>query len=120
MEKLLSDPRGRTLESAHGRARTKDALRAAAARWGRGEVEDVHAEPTDVRRLLLRDLALRALKDIQSDRSMAADIAAWSQTIAWLKGRIEAIESAAPEDPPDEVTEGELLGWLAHRGEGDP
>lgn len=82
-------------------------------------VEDVHAEPADVRRLLLRDLALRALKDVQSDRSMAADFATWSQTIAWLKARIEAIESAAPEDPPETEGEGELLAWLAHRGEGD-
>ena len=32
---------------------------------------------------------------------------------------IEAIESAAPEDPPEPIGEGELLGWLARRGEGD-
>lgn len=82
-------------------------------------VEHSDAEPADVRRLLLRDLAMRALKEVQADRTMAADVAAWSQTIAWLKGGIEAIEAAAPEDPPDPVVEGELLAWLGHRGEGE-
>ncbi|HRW36911.1 MAG TPA: DNA primase [Aquihabitans sp.] len=81
-------------------------------------VEESDAQPGDVRRLLLRDLALRALKDLQADRSLAADLATWSQTTGWLKGRIEAIEAAAPEDPPDPVGEGELLAWLARRGEG--
>lgn len=82
-------------------------------------VEETDALPADVRRLLLRDLALRELRALQADPAMTGDFAVWSQTHGWLKGRIEAIEAAAPEDPPDPVGEGELLAWLAHRGEGD-
>jgi DNA primase len=81
-------------------------------------VEDTDAEPADVRRLLLREVGLRAMKEVQSDDRLASDVAAWSQTITWLKQRIEAIEAAQPEDPADPVGEEELLAWLAQRGEG--
>jgi hypothetical protein len=80
-------------------------------------VEDTDALPADVRRLLLREAGLRALKEVQTDDRMASDVAAWSQTIGWLKQRIEAIEAALPEDPPDPVNEDELLAWLVRRVE---
>ena len=81
-------------------------------------VESTVALAADVRRLLLRDLASRTLKEVQADRTLAADLATWSQTTRFLHGHIEALAGAQPEDPPDPVSEGELLAWLAHRGEG--
>ena len=78
-------------------------------------VEETDADPVDVRRLLLRELALRHLDDLQADARGGEDFAGYVQSIGWLKGRIEALD---PDAPPDPVGEDELLAWLVHRGEG--
>jgi hypothetical protein len=79
-------------------------------------VEESAAEIADVRRLLLRDLALARLAQLQRDAMAATDIGPHVQAIAWLKAAIEAIGADAPPDPAGEA---ELLGWLAHQGGGD-
>jgi len=77
-------------------------------------VEESDAEPSDVRRLLLRDRTMRALRELEVESRQAPDLAAYSQIIGWLKLRLEAIDADAPADPDGE---GELLAWLARRVE---
>ena len=79
-------------------------------------VEDTDAEPGDVRRLLLRDLGLRALDRLEAQVRTPEGFATNAPIHSWLKTRLEAI---GPDAPPDVVGEDELLAWLAHRGEGD-
>ena len=81
-----------------------------AVAWSRDVV------PGDVRRLLLRDVALRQLDELQAESRRGTDFATYAQTIGWLKTCIEAV---GPDAPPDPAAEGELLAWLALRGEVD-
>ncbi|MEO6627610.1 MAG: DNA primase [Aquihabitans sp.] len=78
-------------------------------------VEETHAEPVDVRRLLLREHGQQVLTELERDSRTATDIAPFSDAIGWLKTRIEAIE---PDAPPGGQLEDELLAWLANRVEG--
>jgi DNA primase len=79
-------------------------------------VEESDAEVGDVRRLLLRELALARLDELQREAAHATDIAPHVQAITWLKTRIESV---GPDAPPDPAGEAELLAWLGHSGEGD-
>jgi len=79
-------------------------------------VEETPAEPEDVRRLLLRDLALRELDRLHVASRTAEDFATYAQTIGWLKHRIESV---GPDAPPDRMGEDELLAWLVNGGEGN-
>ena len=78
-------------------------------------VEETHAEPVDVRRLLLREHGQQVLAELERDCRTATDIAPFSAAIGWLKTRIEAIE---PDAPPGGQLEDELLAWLVNRVEG--
>jgi hypothetical protein len=79
-------------------------------------VEDCDADPSDVRRLLLREGALVRLHRMQELIRQPEGLAQHGTTIGWLKNRIEAVGPDAPSDPESEA---ELLGWLAHEGEED-
>lgn len=98
----------------------------------RSSVEEVAAEdlghrgladPHDVRRILLRrlgervcrELERRALAELESGIEALDESSALHQA-RWLRTRLAAV---APDAPPDQMGEDELLGWLAHRGEGD-
>lgn len=85
-------------------------------------VEEIDADPHDVRRMLLRHLAEKT--DRELDQQAMAELEAGGAADQpgsavhlgrWLKARIEAI---APDAPPDPGGEDELLGWLAQRVEG--
>ncbi|MCB1031707.1 MAG: DNA primase [Acidimicrobiales bacterium] len=116
---LFDDPRNRsafvTLREFNGDliGATQAADPLVAELLSRLAVESTDATPADIRRLLLRDLALRTLDEIKGDHSLAADVAAWSEAVSRLRLAIEALETARPEDPADVATEGELLAWLA-------
>ena len=77
-------------------------------------VEPSTSEPAEVRRMLLRDAAQRALAELQRDARSSDDFAGFAAAIGWLKGEIEAI---GPDALPDEPREGELLRWLTARVE---
>ncbi|MBX3313857.1 MAG: DNA primase [Actinobacteria bacterium] len=77
-------------------------------------VEPSAADPEEVRRMLLRDRARRALADIQRDALTSDDFAGFAAVIGWLKGEIEAI---GPDALPDGPRESELLTWLSTRVE---
>jgi DNA primase len=84
-------------------------------------VEEVDAEVTDVRRMLLRDLAQRTLTELwDTVVATVEDREAYGAAVAehtWLKDRIDAL---SPNAPPDPVGEDELLGWLITRVEEQP
>jgi DNA primase len=77
-------------------------------------VEPTDADARDVRRLLLREAAQRALADLGRDASMSDDFAGYAAAIGWLKSEVEAI---GPDAIADEEREGELLRWLSARAE---
>lgn len=77
-------------------------------------VEPTDADARDVRRLLLRDAAQRALVELGRDASTSDDFAGYAAAIGWLKGEVEAI---GPDAIADEEREGELLRWLTARAE---
>ncbi|WP_426572490.1 DNA primase [Aquihabitans sp. McL0605] len=85
-------------------------------------VEDTDADPTDVRRLLLKDLGERAAADLQRDlNAFTGDFRGDEYRLLleqhrWLLSRLESI---GPDAPPDQMGEDELLAWLARRGEED-
>ncbi len=80
-------------------------------------VEETDADPTDVRRMLLREKALRASRSLEVASRHAEDFAAYSSVIGWLKLQIEKVQ---PDAPPDPAAEDELLAWLTRRAEDDP
>jgi hypothetical protein len=77
-------------------------------------VEESDADPTDVRRVLLREKAVRASRALEVASRQADDFAAYSTAIGWLKLQIEKVQPDAPADRP---AEDELLAWLARRAE---
>ncbi|MEJ7584729.1 MAG: toprim domain-containing protein [Acidimicrobiales bacterium] len=80
-------------------------------------VEDTDADPTDVRRMLLRDKAVRASRELEVASRHAEDFAGYSNVIGWLKLQIEKVQ---PDAPSDRAAEDELLAWLGQRAEDDP
>ena len=85
-------------------------------------VEEVDADPHDLRRMLLRHLAEKSLAPLnrqameELEQGQPTDQAGSAvQTVGWLRMRIEAI---SPDAPPDPEGEEELLGWLVRRVEG--
>ena len=77
-------------------------------------VEESSAEAGDVRRMLLRDRALHAVAELESESRRADDPLSYAQLMGWLKLRLEGIGDNVPPDPEGED---ELLVWLAHRAE---
>ncbi|MDQ6696310.1 MAG: DNA primase [Actinomycetota bacterium] len=80
-------------------------------------VEETDADPTDVRRVLLREKAVWASHALEIASREADDFAAYSSAIGWLKLQIEKVQ---PDAPPDPVAEDELLAWLVTRAEDAP
>ena len=79
-------------------------------------VEETDADPTDVRRMLLREKAIRASQSLEIASRQADDFAAYSDAIGWLKLQIEKVQ---PDAPADGAAEDELLAWLVRRAEDD-
>ena len=77
-------------------------------------MEETDADPTDVRRVLLRDKAMRAARELEMASRAGDDFAAYSAAIGWLKLQIEKVQ---PDAPSDRVAEDELLAWLGRRAE---
>ncbi|QXC62380.1 DNA primase [Aquihabitans sp. G128] len=108
----------RALQEADGdfHAATEAADPFVAEHLARLAVEESEAEPGDVRRMLIRNTALVALRELERDFRTAADPAPYGTAIGWLKTELEAV---GPDAPPDRQREDELLLWLAQRAE-DP
>lgn len=77
-------------------------------------VEETDADFEDVRRLLLRDAAQRALAELQRESRTSEDFAGYVAVIGWLKTEAEAI---GPDAVADRLREDELLRWLSNRVE---
>jgi DNA primase len=77
-------------------------------------VEATDAEPHDVRRVLLREKAVRVADEVRREAQHQGDPLAASTVVGWLKLQIEAVQ---PDAPPDRAAEDELLAWLRQRGE---
>jgi DNA primase len=77
-------------------------------------VEETDADPTDVRRVLLREKAVRASHALEVASREADDFAAYSSAIGWLKLQIEKVQ---PDAPSDRFAEDELVAWLVRRAE---
>ena len=86
-------------------------------------VEEIDADPHDVRRMLLHHLAgttvaeldKEAMAELERAEPAADQARSAVQAVSWLRGQMEAI---APNAPPDSDREDQLLGWLAQRVEG--
>jgi DNA primase len=77
-------------------------------------VEESDADPGDVRRVLLRDKAMRAARELETASRAGDDFASYSAAHSWLKLQIERVQ---PDAPSDRVAEDELLAWLGDRVE---
>jgi len=77
-------------------------------------VEETDADPTDVRRVLLREKAVRASHALEIASRETDDFAAYSNAIGWLKLQIEKVQ---PDAPSDRFAEDELVAWLVRRAE---
>jgi DNA primase len=77
-------------------------------------VEEVDVEPDDVLTLLIAEAATRAYRELESDTRVSGDIVEASETMAWLKLRLEESREAETRGPALE----QLVAFLVGRRPG--
>ncbi|MCU1485857.1 MAG: dnaG [Actinomycetia bacterium] len=79
-------------------------------------VEEVDVEPDDVLSLLIGEAAQRALREVDADQRVSADPLAASETVAWLKMRLEESREADTRGPALEQLVAFLIGRRREEG----
>jgi hypothetical protein len=79
-------------------------------------VEEVDVEPEDVLSLLIGEAATRAYRELEADTRASGDIVAASETMAWLKMRLEESREADTRGPALEQLVAFLIGRRREEG----
>jgi DNA primase len=79
-------------------------------------VEEVDVEPDAVLSLLIGEAAQRALREVDADQRVSDDPLAASETVAWLKLRLEESREAATRGPALEQLVAFLIGRRREEG----